>query len=543
MFNGRIFSIVSLAVSFFLIIASSAAAKTFYVGGKEGNVFAYVSQGVGFNIAANEPDNEENCNSAIFTLLAEGVVYLNSELRFYASGKFSGDWIYEIKESDSSWQAKEFDKSDRLGYDDEYWQLLNELHVTWTPGKAIVRVGKQVISWGEMDGQRIMDQINPLDQRRGFADVEFESSIIPIWLLKGEYFMSIETEKIKDLGIELVFNPNVDFIPSQPTKFGNDAGGIWAMNLAGPMFSDIPGIGLFPTAAISSLPPFLQGIASGSPRYGSRFGKQHQKISDPDNWSPEGFEYGGRLKALVGSTLVTINGFYGRENLPVERSEPGAIPIPRFMGDGTVVMETSTEGFHPYLRILGATMSRDIEGLQLSMLGGVAPVLRVEAVYGFDSTYTIMKPFGPGMFQEDFETFDNFKWGVGMDWKIKCDLLNSRNYFMVSPQFFHHHVFDYPGNGALLREAGGAGIEEDNYSGSLMISTQYLHQKLIPSVFILRDFTNEADFVRAQVAYNYNDSMSFMIGSIWLGGSETGKSFELFDNKDQLFVKFTYKFN
>jgi hypothetical protein len=52
---------------------------------------------------------------------------------------------------------------------------------TWTPGDFLFRVRKQIVRWGETDGFRLMDQINPLDQRRGFLGMnagfalEFES--------------------------------------------------------------------------------------------------------------------------------------------------------------------------------------------------------------------------------------------------------------------------------------------------------------------------------------------------------------------------------
>ena len=44
-----------------------------------------------------------------------------------------------------------------------YWQLLKEVHLTWTPKNFNFRVGKQIVVWGETDGFRLMDQINPLD--------------------------------------------------------------------------------------------------------------------------------------------------------------------------------------------------------------------------------------------------------------------------------------------------------------------------------------------------------------------------------------------
>lgn len=55
-----------------------------------------------------------------------------------------------------------------------------------------------------MDGIRLMDQINPLDQRRGFADVEFETTIIPIWLVRANYSLPVHSRWLQNLGFEFV---------------------------------------------------------------------------------------------------------------------------------------------------------------------------------------------------------------------------------------------------------------------------------------------------------------------------------------------------
>jgi hypothetical protein len=46
-----------------------------------------------------------------------------------------------------------------------------------------VDLDKQIVLWGEMDGIRHTAPINPLDQRRGLTDAEFETTIIQIWLI------------------------------------------------------------------------------------------------------------------------------------------------------------------------------------------------------------------------------------------------------------------------------------------------------------------------------------------------------------------------
>jgi hypothetical protein len=194
-----------------------ARAKEFIVFERPLNLLGYMTQGTSFSlIGKSKYDVEQDFNSALMNLFLEGDYKISDTLRFYGSGMLTVDWIYQLKQNDSSWNDKLFSKSrDHLNVDDKYWQLLKEAHLTWTAGNFMFRVGKQIVSWGETDGIRLIDQINPLDQRRGFADVEFETTIIPIWLLKANYSPPVFLNWLKDLGFEFVFNPNADFIPNQ----------------------------------------------------------------------------------------------------------------------------------------------------------------------------------------------------------------------------------------------------------------------------------------------------------------------------------------
>ena len=168
-----------------LVMVQGADAKQFNVCGKTANLLGYITQSVQVStLDDHRYDTEHDFNSALFNFFVEGDYSFNNNLKVFASTMLTADWIYPIKRNDSTWEEQMFDESDSdLYFDDEYYQILKELHVTWTPGNWYFRVGKQVVAWGEMLGTRIMDQINPLDQRRGMADVEFESTIVPIWLV------------------------------------------------------------------------------------------------------------------------------------------------------------------------------------------------------------------------------------------------------------------------------------------------------------------------------------------------------------------------
>ena len=52
-------------------------------------------------------------------------------------------------------------------------------------GPAWVRIGRQDLSWGETDGFRLLDMIQPLDNRFGFPLVEdLDDRRIPLWMVR-----------------------------------------------------------------------------------------------------------------------------------------------------------------------------------------------------------------------------------------------------------------------------------------------------------------------------------------------------------------------
>jgi hypothetical protein len=468
--------------------------------GKPLNLLGYVTQGGALSlIDRNEYDTQKGLQSALMNLFVEGDYKISSELKFYGSSMLTVDWAYQFNSNRESWHEKLFSKSkDRLNVDSKYWQVLKEAHLTWTPGDFMFRIGKQIVSWGETDGIRLMDQINPLDQRRGFADVEFETTIIPIWLIRTSYSPPVNLNRLQDLGFEFVFNPNADFIPNQPIRTGNDEGGIWAPNIL------IPG-------------PFPFGEA--------HLGSAVTDIKQPGHFNPDGFEYGFRIKGVVYDSIVTLNYFYGRDNDPVTKSV--GPPLVTVASDGKLIIHPFLEGKFPLFRFIGVTFSRDINPLKASFLGGVSPVVRLETFYAFKNTFaTTINTFGKS---------DEFRWAIGADWKINVPFLNPSAYFSISPQFFHRKIIAFPSG------YGFANLEKDNYQATLLIKTSYFNAKLVPSFFWLRDITTKSDFFKLELMYDYTHNWRFTLGSLLFRGEERNKGFEAFDNKNQVYFKITYR--
>ncbi len=482
-------------------------AEQYTVLGKPLNLYGYATQSLQFSLKDDKYyDTEGDLQSALFNLLIEGDYSINSDLQVYLSGMLTTDWIYELKNGDKSWSDKRFNRSrSELFVDDEYWQLLKEAHVTWTPGDFFFRVGKQLVVWGETDGFRLMDQINPLDQRRGFSDVEFETTIIPIWLVRAEYYPQAKPAWMDDLGIEVIFNPNADFIPNQSILIGNEVTGIWA-------------------------PEITTSLLGRS----AHVGAMYRNISEPGEFSSKGFEYGLRLKTIIRESIITLNYFYGRDNDPITKNESKLPRIAESSWDDDLVIFPFIEGRYPKLHFVGGTFSRDISPLKASFLGGVAPVVRLEALYAFDSTF--------GTTLDTYEKNDEIRWSLGIDWKAKIPFINPKRTTRIMTQVYHRRLDDYPSGHDLINAINGGNFERaDNYQVTLMIDTAYFHEKLKPSIFWLRDVTERSDFFRYQAIYEYTNNWAFTLGAIFLEGSEHQRGFEPLKHKDYFYCKVAYK--
>ncbi len=487
--------------------SSPVGAMEYLVGGKPFTLLGYVAQGGAYGLH-NDYDTKHGLQSALTTFFVEGNYKPTQNLSMYSSLRYTTDWAYELNRHDSSWSDKLFEDSrSRMGNDNNYWQVLNELHMTWRPQNFMFRIGKQIVTWGEMDGFRIMDQINPLDARRGFADVEFENTIIPIWLLRSEWYPKIESSWLQDLTVEFTFNPNADFITGQDIVVGNADAGIWA--------------------------PYFRVEGPG----GFIFGDAFYNLEKPARWSSRAFEYAFRIKGIVKDTVLSLNYFYGLDNQPVLKINPNFDPFTGFppASNGRTLAHFLMDGEYRRLHFVGLSASRDIALLKSSALGGVNPVVRFEGFYAFNETFTDQN-------LANFEKSDELRAGLGVDWKIKIPALNSKSYFTISPQVVYRRVMDLPAGQEYNDAALVDTLHKDNLWTSLFLSTQYFNAKLVPSVFWMRDVTNDGNFLRVQATYDWSTSWRFTLGAVFLDGNKPNYGFEVFDNKDYVFGKVQYKF-
>ncbi len=540
-----------------LLCSQSAEARRLTIGNQTFSVLGYVAQTAQFGWR-DTCDTEKGLQQALTTAFLEVDYRPQNTVMFYVSGKYTIDWVYDIKHDFTSWNEKLFSHSrGNLAKDDEWWQILQEAHLTWTPGPLFFRVGKQIVSWGEMDFLRIMDQINPIDQRRGFGDVEFETTIVPIPVIRTEWWPEISGlgTFLDEVGLQFIFNPHAAFIPDQLPAAGNDVAGIWAAD-----------------------------VTQGDIRIGS----QVARIDEPETWDSEHFEYGVRISGLIGSSIFTLNGFYGRSNSPVTKTDL-SIVHPAFLetaalleslglGDmaaeiaalgtgihpstdvridllsgapvfgqvdceGKGIVHPATILMYPRQKFLGVTLTTELPFLAFSAVGGAAPVVRSEIKYEFDKKFTESSTL-PVPTPDGFIESDMLDIAVGLDWKFKVKPLNRKAYLNTSTQLFYKHIVDYPD---YANVAGAPATifdipDANTFQISTLISTAYLNAKLVPQIACLWDIDNEAVLLLPGISYSYSTQLKFSTQLAYFAGSIVGRSLDVFENKDYITFKVRYTF-
>ncbi|MFC1804849.1 DUF1302 family protein [Candidatus Omnitrophota bacterium] len=118
------------------------------------------------------------------------IVQLEAEYRFNDNIQFFTilNWFYDATlelenkyDSDPQWESK---TNKKLKYP-EKMQWLRECYLDILTDRLDIRAGKQQVVWGTADGVRILDMVNPLDYREWTLKNYIESRV-PLWMINIE---------------------------------------------------------------------------------------------------------------------------------------------------------------------------------------------------------------------------------------------------------------------------------------------------------------------------------------------------------------------
>jgi hypothetical protein len=548
--------------------------------GKPLSYTGYIKQEAGMNVFRGKT----NLQSAYSSLWFETDYRLSDILDFHAVVNPTFDNAYDINSGKNWWSSAEpyyypagpfkkssfgdpynyksgysFSRDDMAFYDD---YLLKELYVDVKLGDMVFRLGRQTVGWGESDGIRIMDFVNPLDLSREFVlrDPGFEETRIPLWMLKTSYYPGWGLGGLKISGIDFLAIPDIE-----TTRLG--------------MRTDGPVRGLTENGVWGLPQPILPGFITEVPFV----------LKERDTWDDT--EFAMRIVAEAGDWLMTVNGFYGwADDFLGKATGVGALvnipgvgltEVGRFtpqqvqalgLNDATVhyleangtagtpfagvdQLRAYFDGVYKRQKIVGMTASRQLGFLTYA---NTSPIFRFEGLYEFDKSFNTdgdkwgdlawLKPNG-------IVEKDQIRYMLGLDWPIRIPLLNSRQTFFTSTQFVQYIIPDYDkklfhapyyygdvNKATNVTERDPYEIPKTENFFTFLINTGYDNDRIKPQVLYARDFQSKSYFVHAKIDLNYDQHWRQEIGVHIYGGDNQFHGFGLYEKEDQVYFRLRYQF-
>lgn len=400
--------------------------------------------------------------------------------------------------------------NDRLDFIREFyaqktWDLDN--------GKQFnIKVGKQQVVWGRSDLFRVLDVINPIDYSRNSIYDEFEDIRIPMWILQANYRMGA-SESLSERNIQLVWNfdkfrannlgqcgtPNAVL---EAGCYFRSAKMLW--DHGGTVGNLAPGAALVGLGAVppTALTPFggplspTAGVAATIPSGLSGI----RNVELPD-WKLKNTQIGARFEGVSsdGTIAFSVNGLIGRSQMPALRTiRPSALAF---------------DMFFPRISVLGGSMDFNVESLNTTV--------RLEGALSHGEEFTNTNV--------ESATKKHKVWRsvVGLDRATQIDWLNPERTTLISAQFFWQHIFDFdetyvPNNGLAAPAGfplGGSYVKsgtvgwKDNHLVTLLISAQYMQDRLNPQLVFARDIQARANMIQPTVTFLYSDKLKFKVGA------------------------------
>ncbi len=265
----------------------------------------------------NKPFGGENFDKGDVTLSraflqVEGTYKISPEFKVYGRWRGAYDASYDMNETAHNIPQATID-------DQKQENELRELYVDLRRGPLFLRLGKQQIVWGESDGLRLADIINPLDLRWHLLWENWEDIRVGLPAVRAIYGVTPRTD------LEFVWVP----VSFEPTRFGGK-GSYWELPPAGKG-------GVLPLAPGIAV-PIDQGNVPTSVKNGS---------------------VGGKIKTTFGSGFdVSVYDYYHRYEMPTLKMTPAA-PLPQI----SLV--------YPYVNSIGGTFNTFVDAVKTVFRGEV----------------------------------------------------------------------------------------------------------------------------------------------------------------------------
>jgi len=517
---------LSLCFGATMILPFPASAADFKAGGMNLWVEGFIRQELSFNYNSNSPTNESGLHSAYQMWYLESVLGVTDNLEVRMINRLWGDLIYALKGHANHFEKYFKGAKKDFQWDDDGDDIMREFYVTYFSDKFFIRAGKQQIGWGESDGIRLMDVVNPTDNRRDalfYDTIGFEEVRIPKWLLRLEFYPGM-IGSIYDTAIQFIWNPG------DVRETREELPGRWDTNNAffrGEAFA-IPhdtGVWGIKTPAVPVAFRMIKDKRKSSidnSEFGLRIsGNYHQTFMTLSFWS--GFAPGG------GYYLNEVQKFRGIEFEPTV---------------GFPFLEAEFERQYPRIKLLGFTLNKELVFVGQTLKASTAPVLRIEAMFSFDEKFNTLEMTTAPLDMNKIDDTDFFRYMIGFDWPMRLNWLNNKRNTFISGQFFHFYTFNH-NDGAKSPTMLGMRVPEHWFFGTFKIDTAYLNERVVPSALFAKDFHTGAAWCMTECGFRIGNHWRPKIRWLWIGKGHKknpARSFNVWENRDQISLRLEYQF-
>ncbi len=357
-----------------------------------------------------------------------------------------------------------------------------ELFLQLTHGPLRIRAGKQQIVWGEADGTKVLDVLNPQDFRE-FILPDFSESRIPLWALLFDVELGgdgLISSLPEGASLQLVFvpDPSVHQIP------------------------DIEDLGANPDA------PYAPTSERFVPKTPTAFATavNFQARQRTRKWSSSNFDAGARLTIPVGNVDAALYYIWRVDDFPVTAYGPASLVL---------------SGSRLFLQVPVALEYRRHHMAGASASAAIGDwVIRSEFSYSFarDLSGTYRVP--PSVIDDpddQVDKSDDIAWVIGLDWFGTSQTL-------LSLQVFQNIVVQH--NDAMLRR-------QFETSLTFFARRKFLDDRLSAELMLIQGVNDGDGIVRPRLEYEWTDNFSSWIAGDVFYGTRDGY-YGQYDSNDRI---------
>lgn len=554
-----------LTMGVVLMVSFPVSAAYYTLGKQEVSLDGYLRQEFAYNPNEDSPSSFEGIHTAYSVLLFDASTSFGRNLEVRGIFRLWADMAYAINRGDDHWDKFFRPSQEELMFLDNFEDIVREVYVSYSNSKFQIRFGRQQIGWGESDGLRLMDVINPLDVRRGpFYDTQGYSEVrIPKWLLKTEYYPK-RIGPFDDIVLQFIWNPG-DIQEQQQLQIpGYVDAHILGMNMW--LGDESPYAGQNSVSMPNSGGVWaVQTPGSHTTPFELNFERRTDSIRNS--------EFGARLSFNIAGTFMTLNFWHGFNHEHLfdfgrldyhPNGNPMQVGVDPITGDPIMVpMAVYANFYYPRVTYAGLTANREIFWLSRLLNLSTNPVLRFEGLYSFDqelqSTQTpLLFPGGPPSDIFIIYKSDQIRSMIGFDWPLRISFLNPHKNIFFSGQYFHVYTVEMPpgmDSGTLPGTTPSTSMltldgspyktltmgRNQSYC-TLLMSTSYMQETIVPSVLYVQDLSTGSRWIKSEVLFKIGDHWRPSLRYLYVDGDYQESAFAVYKDRDEIALRIEYQF-